>query len=317
MLSQETLKKIRLIEIETKRLLSGSFVGDYSSAKKGSGFEFDQIRDYQLGDDVRFIDWKSSARSNKLLVKQYIEERNRTVILAVDISASGFYSTARQLQTGRLAGGQLKNGKLSDGQAGKLKIDILAEVAAVLALVADYGKDKASLILFTDEIEVFIPAASGKKHIHTIMEQLFSYKPKSKKTDINCVFDLLAKVARKDAMVFILSDFITDIPEKKLSLVSRLYDLVAIRCLDKNENSFEGIGFVNIEDIETGESFLLDTRSFGGKSRGLKKLNNFLGTRVHQQGNVFKKFGVDLLDISADKPFVGEMILFFRRRMIY
>lgn len=289
MLSQEVLKKIRLIEIETRRLLSGSFVGDYSSAKKGSGFEFDQIRDYQFGDDVRFIDWKSSARSNKLLVKQYIEERDRTVILAVDISASGFYSSGKQA-----------------------KIDILSEVAAVLALVADYGKDKASLMLFTDEVEVFVPAASGKKHVHKIMEQLFSYKAKSKKTDINCVFDMLAKVAKKDVMVFILSDFIADINEKKLSLVSRLYDLVAIRCLDKNENRFESVGFVNIEDIETGEKFLLDARNMGSRS-----LNKFLGSREYEQSNLFKKFGVDLLDISADKPFVSEMILFFRRRMIY
>ncbi|EKD23295.1 MAG: hypothetical protein ACD_82C00151G0001, partial [uncultured bacterium] len=229
-----------------------------------------------------------------LLVKQYIEERDRTVILAVDISASGFYSSGK-----------------------KAKNDILSEVAAVLALVADYGKDKASLILFTDEVEVFIPAASGKKHVHKIMEQLFSYKAKSKKTDINCVFDMLAKVAKKDVMVFILSDFIADINEKKLSLVSRLYDLVAVRCLDENENRFESVGFINIEDIETGENFLLDTRHLDAKYIGSKKLNKFLGARVYEQGNLFKKFGVDLLDISADKPFVGEMILFFRRRMIY
>lgn len=297
MLSKEVLRKIRLIEIETRRLLSGSFVGDHSSAKKGSGFEFDQIRDYQFGDDVRSIDWKSSARSNKILVKQYVEERNRTIILAVDVSASSFFSSAEIL-----------------------KIDVLAQVAAALALVADYCKDRASLILFTDEIEVFLPAASGKRHVHKIMEQLFSFKPKSKKTNINCVFDLLVKINKRDSIVFILSDFIDDMHmlEHKIRLASRMYDLVAIRCLDEKENSFDSIGFINIEDIETGESFLLDTRSSKAN-----ELNEFLFSRAHHdQASIFKKFGIDLLDLSLEKSatgrsFISDTILFFRRRMIY
>jgi len=289
MLSKEVIKKIRQIEIATKRLLSGSYVGDYSSAKKGSGFEFDQIREYQLGDDVRFIDWKASARSNKLLVKQYIEERNRSVILAVDISASSFYASSC-----------------------KLKFDILTEIAAVLALVADYGKDKAALLLFTDEVELFIPPARGRKHIHKIMEKLFSFAPKNKKTNINCALDRLAKLNRRDSMVFLLSDFIDTISEKKLSVVSKLYDLVAIRCLDKNENSLPNVGFLEVEDIESGETLLLDARG-----RNAKKINNFLHNRLHVQENSFKKFGIDYLDVSPCKQYIGDIILFFRRRMMY
>src|SRR5579862_8407903 len=142
MLSPEIIKKIRQIEIATRRLLTGSLVGDSRSAVKGEGFEFDQIRDYQMGDDVRAIDWNSSARMDKLLVKQYIQERNRTVILAVDVSASTLFS--------------------SDDA---LKSDIIAQLASVLALVADYGKDTVSLLLFSDEIELFIPAGRGRQHV--------------------------------------------------------------------------------------------------------------------------------------------------------
>jgi len=289
MLTPEVLKKIRQIEIATKRLLSGSFVGDYSSAKKGTGFEFDQIRDYQQGDDVRFIDWKASARANKLLIKQYIEERSRSVILAVDISSSSFYSSSKQL-----------------------KYDILSEIAAVLALVADYGKDMASLLLFSDHVEVFIPPARGRQHIHKIMERLFSYKPKNKKTRINTVLDRLAKLRRRDSIVFLLSDFIDQIDERKLHIVSKMYDLVAIRCLDDNESSFPNVGFVNIKDIETGESAVLDTR---GKAD--TQLRNFLQKRVHNQDGVFKKYGIDFLSVSTKKSFISDIILFFRRRMMY
>lgn len=297
MLSLDVLKKIRLIEIETRRLLSGSFVGDYSSAKKGSGFEFDQIRDYQVGDDVRFIDWKSSARTGKLLVKQYIEERNRAVIIAVDVSASQFY-------------GSLK----------KTKEDLAKEIAAVLALVADYGKDKASLILFTDEVEVFLPPQAGRKNIHKIMEKLFSYKPKSSKTDFACVLDLLLKLNRRDSIVILISDFIADIPEKKVAIVSKLYDLVAIRCLDKNEKEFPVSGFLNIEDLETGNNFCIDSRRIGAK-----KLNCLIHERDFGQESIFKKFGIDMLDLCIGKngkqysgqEHISDLILFFRRRMMY
>jgi len=289
MLSKEVIKKIRQIEIATKRLLSGSYVGDYSSAKKGAGFEFDQIREYQLGDDVRFIDWKASARSNKMLVKQYIEERNRSVILAVDISASSFY-----------------------GSSDKIKFDILTEIAAVLALVADYGKDQAALLLFSDEVELYIPPARGRKHIHKIMEQLFSVTPKKRNTNINSVLDRLAKINRRDSILFLLSDFVGDISQKKLSVVSKLYDFIAIRCLDKNEQRLENVGFLEVEDIETGEHVVIDTRL-----RKTKKINEFLGKRLYAQENMFKKFGIDYLDVSSQKPFIGDIILFFRRRMMY
>ena len=157
MVSKEVLKHIKRIEIHTKRLLRGSLVGQSSSAMKGSGFEFDQIREYQQGDDVRFIDWKSSARINKLMVRQYIEERSRSIILAVDVSASVFFGSAQHS-----------------------KHEVMVELAAVIALVGDLAKDRVGLFLFSDKVELFIPPNSGQKHVRFILEKLFSYKPKHK-----------------------------------------------------------------------------------------------------------------------------------------
>jgi len=289
MLSPEVIKKIRHIEIQTRRLLSGMYVGDYSSARKGSGFEFDQIRDYQEGDDVRFIDWNSTARMGKLLVRQYIEERNRAVIIAVDVSSSSLFSSVESA-----------------------KADVIAQVAAVLALVADYGKDHASLILFSDEVEVVIPPGRGSKHIHTIMKHLFSYQSKKKETDIYCVLKHLADMRSKNAVVFLISDFIDSDFERPLRVVSKKYDLIAIRCLDANEQQFPSVGFITVDDIETGNRFVLDTRK-----RGSKRVSQFLKDRLSHQSTLFEKCGIDYLEVFPDKPFVGDIIRFFKRRMMY
>ena len=289
MLSPEVIKKIRHIEIYTRRLLSGMHVGDYSSARKGSGFEFDQIRDYQEGDDVRFIDWNSTARMGKLLVRQYIEERNRAVVIAVDVSSSGLFSSVESA-----------------------KADVIAQVAAVLALVADYGKDHASLILFSDEVEVVVPPGRGSKHIHTIMKHLFSYQSKKKETDISCVLKYLANMRSKNAIVFLISDFIDNDFERPLRVVSKKYDLVAIRCLDANEQNFPSVGFIAVDDIETGKRFVLDTRK-----RGSKRVSQFLKDRLSSQSTLFEKCGIDYLEVFPDKPFVGDIIRFFKRRMMY
>lgn len=182
-LDKEILQKIKQIEIQTRRLLSGSQVGDYSSAQKGSGFEFDQIREYQVGDDVRFIDWNSSARSNKILVKQYIEERNRTIMLLVDHSESTFFGSSRFL-----------------------KSQVIAQIASVLALVADYGKDHVGALLFTDEVTSVIPPKRGRQHVREIMGHVLS-TPAAGKTSLTCVLKRLIELQKRDAVVFIISDF--------------------------------------------------------------------------------------------------------------
>lgn len=289
-INDDILRKIKQIQIYTKRLLRSSLVGDSRSAVKGTGFEFDQIREYQLGDDVRFIDWNASARMNKLLVKQYIEERSRTILLAVDVSASSFF-----------------------GSAAQLKHDIMAQVASVLALVADCGKDRVGLLLFSDEVEHYIPPGCGTFHIRTIMEHVFGYKPKRRQTRIAIACEYLAQLKHKDAMTFIISDFIDDtLKDSPLSLLAKLYDMVAIRCLDVNEVHLPAIGFLTIDDPETNERVVLDMRN-----RKKNSVHQFLKHRLAEQDKLFKQYGIDVVDVSPASPFIGEIIRFFRRRMRY
>ena len=289
-LSDEVRKKIRQIEIYTRRLLSGALVGDTRSAIKGTGYEFDQIREYQIGDDIRFIDWNSSARMNKVLIKQYVEERSRTILLAVDISASGALSSAKQT-----------------------KHDVLAQLTSALSLVGNVANDRVGLLLFSDEVEHYIPPGRGRFHVQTIMNHVFGYKPKKTRTNIACVLQHLAKLKEKDAVLFLLSDFIDDSDYKTyLSLVARKYDCVAVRCLDTVEQELPSVGFITIEDIETGETLLLDSRK---KSK--KYLSNFFQKRIEKQNRLFKKYGVDLLEVVPHKSFIADVITFFRRRMRY
>lgn len=286
MVSNDVLKKIKHIEIYTKRLLSGAMVGDSRSAVKGSGLEFDQIREYQFGDDVRFIDWNASSRMNKVLVKQYIEERNRTILLAVDISASNFFSSSAQL-----------------------KHDFIAEIASVLALVADYGKDNVGLILFSDQVEAFVPVGTGRNHVRLIMEKLFTQTASHKKTDLNAPLEYAAKIKRKDALLVLISDFIAEKFEKNLALVAAMYDVVAIECVDKNEQQLPNVGFLEIQDSETGNRYMVDTRAAA--------LNHYLAQRGIEQARLFKKCGIDSIELVNNKPFAGDLIRFFRRRMRY
>lgn len=290
MLSADILKKIRHIEIHTRRMLSGSLVGDSRSAVKGSGFEFDQIRDYQLGDDIRFIDWRSTARMQKLLVRQYIEERNRTVIIAVDISGSDIF-----------------------GSSGDLRRETVAYLASVLSLVADYGKDHTGLLLFAQDVELFIPPSRGRMHVHTIMEKLFQFQARSRGTNIGAALDKLGQLPIKEAIVFIVSDFIDERSfEKSLRMVGQKYDVVAVRCLDRFERETPSIGFVPVIDSETGAEYTLDMR---GKAS--RQLASFLSVRYVTQLSQFKRAGVDVLDVELGRPFIGDMVRFFRRRMTY
>lgn len=291
MISKEVAKKIREIEIITKRLLNGSRSGDRQSAVKGLGFEFDQIRDYQIGDDVRTIDWKSSARMDMLLVKQYMQERNRVVILAVDVSLSTHFSSGEVL-----------------------KSEIIAEIASVLALVADYGHDAVSLVLFSDEIELFIPLNKGIQHVRLIMETVFTYQTKKKRTNVEVVFNRLLALVQRDGIVLLISDFIDEsmMISKKLSVVARKYDVIAVRCLDRNERDVPAIGFLTVTDSETEFESVLDMRV-----RSREKLSIFLQNRLDEQAFMLKKNGIELIDIAIEKPFIGELIRFFRRRMSY
>lgn len=289
LMSDETARKIRQIEIYTRRLLTGSMVGDTRSAIKGTGYEFDQIREYAVGDDIRFIDWNASARMNTLLVKQYVEERTRTIFLAIDVSKSEYF-----------------------GSSSATKREVAAELASVLALVASYGNDKVGLLLFSDEVEYFLPPSKGKFHVHKLMEQLFSFQPKKERTQISAALAHLARLKVRDGVVFLISDFIDSDFSTYLPLISRKYDCIAVRCLDKNETQLPPVGFITIEDIETGTEIEIDIRKNGA---GI--ISNFLENRISQQNKMFKKYGIDVLEIADDRPFLADVVRFFRRRMRY
>jgi len=287
MISKELLRTIKQIEIKTRRLVSGSFIGSASSAQKGAGFEFDQIREYQLGDDIRFIDWKSSARTNSLLVKQYVEERNRTIIIAIDISGSVFF-----------------------GSRDASKWDMIAQIASLLALLGDYGKDQVGLLLFDNQVRTFLPPKRGRTCTLKLIQTIFSIKENSNPSSLATALSYLCKLPYKNAIVFMLSDFIDTGFDRNLAIASRKYELVALRFLDVREYFFNRIGFIMVRDIESGASGLVDTRKNS-------EFNHFLDARVQQQNVLFKKYGIDHMQVSTDRPMLQQVIQFFSRRMRY
>jgi len=289
-ISPDIASKIKQLEIFTRRLLNGALVGDSRSAIKGSGFEFDQIRDYSFGDDIRFIDWNSSARNNKLLVKQYIEERSRTIFLVVDVSQSSSFGSGQSNKNSRIV-----------------------ELASVLALVAQHGKDRVGLVMFSDKIEAYIPPGNSLQHVHHIMQTMLSFKPKQSKTDISQALQYLLAMKKSDAIVFLISDFIDETLDTYLAQAARKYDLIAVRCLDANEKAIPAVGFITVEDLETGELIELDLRD-----RRNNEVKRFLTARLDKQNKLLRRCGVDLVEISPQKAdYLAEMVTFFRRRMMY
>jgi uncharacterized protein (DUF58 family) len=287
MLSKEILKKIAEIEIHTKRIMRSTLIGDSRSAQKGSGFEFNQIREYQMGDDIRFIDWRASARANKILVKEYIEERNRTVMILLDISSSTDFTSS-----------SLTNA------------DIMKQVAAILAFVAGYSKDRVGLILYSDVVECLVPPAMGHIHVHAILERIFSHKKISKLTNTAVALDRLKQMRSRYATIFLISDCIDEQLNESLRLASRMNEIVVVRCLDHLERNLPQVGFLPIEDPETGEHCIIDTRSS-------KNASIYLNQRMIEQQMLFAKYGIDCLDLINNETFIGDVVRFFRHRMTY
>lgn len=288
MLDQSILNKIKLIKLQTRRKLSSLAVGQHKSSQKGYGLEFDQLRDYEIGDDIRYIDWKGSARGQKLLVKQYIHEYSKTILICIDISFSTEY-----------------------GSALLAKKTILAQVATVLAIVSEYDKAQVGLILFSDSIQEFIRPKMGAAHIQFIIEKIWKAQPQRRTTNLKSVFSLLGLLKRKDSITFILSDFIDQNDfVKDLYLISKKYELIAIRCLDNYERRFCPNAFIHMIDAEQGGKIFLDARKNAG-------LDLFLQQRASQQEKEFKKAGMKLLDIDPHKDFMNELIAFCAHRMVY
>ncbi|MFA5998943.1 MAG: DUF58 domain-containing protein [Candidatus Babeliales bacterium] len=289
MISADIAQKVKELEIHTRRILSGSNIGGFKSRQKGFGFEFDQLRSYQYGDDVRLIDWKSSARTpDNLLVRQYFEERNRTFMICLDVSCSTYF-----------------------GSGDVLKQDVMKQIAGVLSLAAEWGKDKVGLIIFSDQVEKVIPPARGSKHVQKLLTELFSYKQTGKKTDLNVLFDYVASRVAKRSVVFVISDFIADDFEKTLKKTLFDKEVIAISCHDKQEEKMSDVGLVWMQDSESGSLVLVNTASN-------KKLGIISGLqqRLQDQKKILKKSGVDLLSLQAQGQFMHELIMFFQKRMM-
>lgn len=286
MLSEAIRSKIKRIRIQTKRMMSSTLTGDYSSAFKGSGLDFDQLREYQPGDDIRRIDWNSSAKMNKLLVKQFIQERDRTVILAIDISASGRFSSYEELRS-----------------------DQLNLLGAMLGFIAQHERDNVGLLLFSDIVEVWLPPKRGSAQINKIIETIFSHRPQSRGTSLVTALKFLINLKKRNAIVFMLSDWIDEGQSFKnvLRIANIEYDFVAIRLLDTVEEQFPDVGFIEMIDPESGQSVLIDTRG--------NAVNKVLQQHRAIQKKMFEQLRVDVLDVTVGQSFVNPLLTFFHKRI--
>ncbi|MBW2937372.1 DUF58 domain-containing protein [Aureisphaera sp. CAU 1614] len=285
--TKELLKKVRKIEIKTRRLSDHVFGGEYHSTFKGRGMTFSEVRQYQFGDDVRSIDWNVTARYNEPYVKVFEEERELTMMLMADISGSEFFGTKNQF-----------------------KNEIVTEIAATLAFSAMQNNDKIGLILFSDQIELFIPPKKGKSHVLRIIRELLEFQPKSNKTDLAQALKYLTNVMKKKAIVFVLSDFITDGYADTLKIVSGKHDVTGIRVYDEKEEQIPNLGMVQMLDEETGESLLVNTASKGVRI----KYHAYYRERVDAYVDAFRKSGAGIIDCRVDESYVKKLLGYFKRR---
>ena len=285
--TKELLKKVRKIEIKTRRLSDHVFGGEYHSTFKGRGMTFSEVRQYQFGDDVRNIDWNVTARYNEPFVKVFEEERELTLMLMVDISGSEFFGTQEQF-----------------------KNEIITEIAATLAFSAMQNNDKTGLILFSDEIELYIPPKKGKSHVLRIIRELIEFKPKSNKTDIANALKFLSSVMKKKAIVFVLSDFIADGYRDTLKIAAKKHDVTGIRIYDKAEENIPNLGMVQMQDQETGELLLVNT----GSKSVRNQYYSYHRERVGYFTESFTKSGAGALSTRVDESYVKKLLGYFKRR---
>ena len=285
--TKELLKKVRKIEIKTKGLSNQVFSGEYNSAFKGRGMAFAEVREYMPGDEIRTIDWNVTARFNHPYVKVFHEERELTVMLMVDISSSVIF-----------------------GSDQVIKKEIIAELCAVISFSATQNNDKIGVMLFTDEVELYIPPKKGKKHILRIIRELIEFKPLSNKTDISNALRHFNNVIKKRSVGFIISDFMTTGFENSLKVANRRHDIIALQVQDIRELEMPNIGIVKFEDNETGETKWINTAN---KKTRIKYKANAL-RRNGELKEIFRRAGVDFTTIDTNKPYVIPLMNLFKRR---
>lgn len=292
MIPKDILEKILRIDITTNRLVTDVFAGAYHSVFKGRGMEFDEVREYQPGDDIRSIDWNVTARTGFAHIKKYVEERELTVMILVDTSASVHFAST----------GQMKN-------------KLAAEIAAVLAFAAIRNNDKVGLLMFTDEPELFIPPKKGKSHVLRVIREILYFKPRAKATNLPKVLEFLTKVLRRKSTVFVISDFLDPNADygpirKSMRIADQHHDLIAITLTDPREMELPDCSLVEVKDAETGARMVIDTsdkrlrQEYHAKAVGL----------IKNRDRLFNTIGIDHIDISTDVPYKKALVNFFAQR---
>jgi uncharacterized protein (DUF58 family) len=285
--TKELLKKVRKIEIKTRRLSDHVFGGEYHSTFKGRGMTFSEVRQYQYGDDVRSIDWNVTARYNEPYIKVFEEERELTMMLMVDVSGSELFGTNK-----------------------RFKNEIITEISATLAFSATQNNDKIGLILFSDEVELYIPPKKGRSHVLRIIRELIEFKPNSKRTNVAEALKFLSNVMKKKAIVFLMSDFITDDYQQTLKIVSGRHDVTGIRVYDKHEESIPNLGMVQMIDEETEKYMLVNTSS----KKVRLNYGKFYAEKVEYFRDSFAKSGAGAIHCRVDESYVKKLLGYFKRR---
>jgi uncharacterized protein (DUF58 family) len=287
LIPKELFKKIRRIEITTKGLVEDIFGGEYHSAFKGRGIEFSEVRPYQIGDDIRFIDWNVSARSGDTYVKVFEEEREQTLMLAVDISGSGDFGTSSQF-----------------------KRELAAEICAVIAFSAIQNNDKVGLMLFSDEVELLVPPKKGRKHVLRVIRDLFAHEPRSRGTNLSNALEHVLHLLRRRSIVIVISDFLDSDFEKPLRAVRQRHDTIAIRLNDRREESLPPLGLLELTDGETGQTRIIDT----GSRRVREAFAREAKLRTAELDEMFKRLQLDAIHIRTDESYIDPLVRFFQSR---
>ena len=285
--TKEILKKVRKIEIKTRRLSDHIFSGEYHSSFKGRGMTFSEVRQYQYGDDVRAIDWNVTARYNEPYIKVFEEERELTMLLMVDISGSELFGTTSQF-----------------------KRDTITEIGATLAFSATKNNDKVGLLLFSDEIELYIPPKKGKSHVLRIIRELIEFKPKSNKTDIGNALKYLSNMMKKKAIVFVLSDFMDTGYEHTMKIVGNKHDVTGIRLFDKHDETIPNLGMIPVKDAESGKTILVNTMSKKVRNEYNK---NYLKS-VDYYEKTFSRSGAGTISTRVDESYVKKLLGYFKSK---
>ncbi|MFN3531567.1 MAG: DUF58 domain-containing protein [Candidatus Brocadia sp.] len=287
MISKDILKKIQQIEIHTRRLVNESFIGEYHSVFKGRGMEFDEVREYQPGDEIRTIDWNVTARMGRPFIKRYVEERELTVMLLVDVSASGNFGSIKQL-----------------------KNEVAIEICALLAFSALKNNDKVGVIMFTDKIEKFIPPKKGTKHVLRVIRELLCSEPSGKGTNISVALEYMNKISSRRTISFIVSDFIANDYIHALRVANKKHDVIAITVVDPREQELPNVGFIELKDAESGEIILVDTAN----QLARKEFSALNARKKQERSKLFRSMGVDEIVINTGRNYVEPVIRFFRIR---